>query len=332
MKKTIVMLAAACSMLLACNKLPQSEVQRGPVTLTVSGLDEAVGTKSSVAAAETAVKKLEIYVFNGSGDVDGYAKVENPSFSGGSCSVTLSCTRGSGMTVAAFLNSPADISVTDYAAYRQRISYLGDNSMAAFQMAGVVEGTDLSAGTATVPVDRFVAKVQLDRISNNFVHDLTVDAVYLININPSCPYSMVPTAAAPSDWINRRTYSASAVDTLVHDSVGSNVSAGTSLQGQHIFYTYPNPATADSSDGGSFTPRYTRLVVEATLDGAKTYYPVNIVSDGGILHPNTFYNITDLRISGPGSDDPDILPERGSVSVSVTITDWKTGFTKLVEY
>ena len=39
-----------------------------------------------------------------------------------------------------------------------------------------------------------------------------------------------------------------------------------------------------------------------------------------------------MKITGLGSNSPDKLVEKGSLSVSITVTDWSTGFSKEVEY
>ena len=95
----------------------------------------------------------------------------------------------------------------------------------------------------------------------------------------------------------------------------------------HHFYCYPNP-TEEDSHGSAWSPRYTRLVVDATLGGTLYHYPVNIPKP----LPNTSYQITNLTVTGPGSSDPDIPVEKGSITFSITITDWATGFSQEIEY
>jgi hypothetical protein len=68
--------------------------------------------------------------------------------------------------------------------------------------------------------------------------------------------------------------------------------------------------------------------VETTLAGKTYYYPVNIPTPVA----NTLYQITNMKITGLGSDSPDKLVEKGTISVSITVTDWSTGFSKEVEY
>ena len=47
---------------------------------------------------------------------------------------------------------------------------------------------------------------------------------------------------------------------------------------------------------------------------------------------NTVYQITNMKITGLGTDTPDAVVQKGSLSVSLTVTDWSTGFSTEVEY
>jgi hypothetical protein len=39
-----------------------------------------------------------------------------------------------------------------------------------------------------------------------------------------------------------------------------------------------------------------------------------------------------MKITGVGTDTPDAVVQKGSLSMSLTVTDWSTGFSKEVEY
>ena len=89
-------------------------------------------------------------------------------------------------------------------------------------------------------------------------------------------------------------------------------------------YCYPNTAK-DESLG---TP-YTRLVIEGTLDGTRTYYPINInrgywsSQDGtsGVCR-NCSY-IYDLTLTQRGVDNPDEPIEPDVINCSMTVKEWK---------
>jgi hypothetical protein len=74
------------------------------------------------------------------------------------------------------------------------------------------------------------------------------------------------------------------------------------------------------------------LVVETKLGDRVYYYPIDIVGTGNILDVNTHYTVTRLTITGPGVDHPDDLLDNGTVSFTVTVKDWATGFSKTVTY
>ena len=164
--------------------------------------------------------------------------------------------------------------------------------------------------------------------------EFKLTGIYLINVNGSCPYSQVSTASTDNGlWYNRQKYVSGECNALISDRFDSPVTLQLSADTvtpyttSHYLYCYPNPTATDSS-ADSWSHRYTRLVVETTLAGKTYYYPVNIPAPAA----NTLYQITNMKITGLGSDSPDKLVEKGTISVSITVTDWSTGFSKEVEY
>ena len=154
-----------------------------------------------------------------------------------------------------------------------------------------------------------------------------------MNVNGSCPYTLTSTAGSSDYWYNKMKYVSGDCNALISDKLSTPVTlqasadAVTPYTTAHYLYCYPNPVTTDSSSS-TWSNRYTRLVVETTLGGTTYYYPVNIPTPTA----NTLYQITNMQITGLGSDSPDKVVEKGSLSVSITVTDWSTGFSKEVEY
>ena len=191
----------------------------------------------------------------------------------------------------------------------------------------------------SIPVKRFAAKVQIDKITPAFTapahkaQEFKLTGIYLVNVNGSCPYTLTSTAGSTDYWYNKMKYVSGDCNALISDKLSSPVTlqasadAVTPYTTSHYLYCYPNPVTTDSSSS-SWSNRYTRLVVETTLGGTTYYYPVNIPTPAA----NTLYQITNMKITGLGSNSPDKLVEKGSLSVSITVTDWSTGFSKEVEY
>jgi hypothetical protein len=164
--------------------------------------------------------------------------------------------------------------------------------------------------------------------------EFKLTGIYLINVNGTCPYTMVPTAASEStSWYNKRKYVSGDCNHLITDKFSTPVvmqtSAGvvTPYSTPHYLYCYPNPITTDVSTT-TWSERISRLVVETTLGGTTYYYSVNIPTP----QCNTVYQITNMKITGIGTDTPDAVVQKGSLSVSLTVTDWSTGFSKEVEY
>ena len=102
------------------------------------------------------------------------------------------------------------------------------------------------------------------------------------------------------------------------------------------FYCYPNTTLLadDTHDTTAFCERRTRLVLATLLGDEVTYYPITLPKNAsGALESNKRYIISDVKITGPGVDDPeDPIGERGTVTYNVTILDWETGETWIENY
>lgn len=81
---------------------------------------------------------------------------------------------------------------------------------------------------------------------------------------------------------------------------------------ERVYYPYPNaiPSGSDTNAEG-WSPRCTRIVFEATVDGQTYYYPVTLPA----MQRNHSYNLDDAVIRRYGSTDPE---GRGVASVDVT--------------
>ena len=98
------------------------------------------------------------------------------------------------------------------------------------------------------------------------------------------------------------------------------MSDGDAMTSVHTFYVYPN-RSRDRHSKDVFTPRCSRLVVEAALAGETYYYPVTLPD----IEPNTAYNVF-LKVKGPGMRHPeDENIATADVDVAVYVCDWETG-------
>ena len=325
---------------LACSKEnPSEQVPEGTqmATLEVNVSDGVATRATSVKDSQigTAAGDIQVLVFNSAGNLVGFG--ENAA---SSSNISISVPTGS-IKCYAVVNSSEDLSsVSKESTLTSKVSYLKNNSVTKMEMIGSASKTIASgANNVSIPVKRFAAKVQIDKITPAFTapahkaQEFKLTGIYLVNVNGSCPYTLTSTAGSTDYWYNKMKYVSGDCNALISDKLSSPVTlqasadAVTPYTTSHYLYCYPNPVTTDSSSS-SWSNRYTRLVVETTLGGTTYYYPVNIPTPAA----NTLYQITNMKITGLGSDSPDKLVEKGSLSVSITVTDWSTGFSKEVEY
>ena len=325
---------------LACSKEnPSEQVPEGTqmATLEVNVSDGVATRATSVKDSQigTAAGDIQVLVFNSAGNLVGFG--ENAA---SSSNISISVPTGS-VKCYAVVNSSEDLSsVSKESTLTSKVSYLKNNSVTKMEMIGSASKTIAAgANSVSIPVKRFAAKVQIDKITPAFTapahkaQEFKLTGIYLVNVNGSCPYTLTSTAGSTDYWYNKMKYVSGDCNALISDKFSSPVTLQASADAvtpyvtPHYLYCYPNPVTTDSSSS-TWSNRYTRLVVETTLGGTTYYYPVNIPTPTA----NTLYQITNMQITGLGSDSPDKLVEKGSVSVSITVTDWSTGFSKEVEY
>ena len=326
---------------LACSKENPSEqaAQKTQMaTLEVNVFDGITTRATSVNDANigTAERDIQVLVFNSEGDLLAYGANEDSS-----TKVSLSIPTGT-VECYAVVNSYDDLSViATKTVFLKHLSHLKDNDPTRMEMLGsVTKSVVAGENSVSIAVKRFASKVQIDKITPAFTApahramEFKLTGIYLINVNGTCPYTMVPTAASEStSWYNKRKYVSGDCNHLITDKFSTPVvmqtSAGvvTPYSTPHYLYCYPNPVTTDVSTT-TWSERVSRLVVETTLGGTTYYYSVNIPTP----QCNTVYQITNMKITGIGTDTPDAVVQKGSLSVSLTVTDWSTGFSKEVEY
>lgn len=115
-------------------------------------------------------------------------------------------------------------------------------------------------------------------------------------------------------------YVSGAANSWLYESMSAALTNGSSHNTAHTFYCFPNNATGDAN-GGTWSPRQTRLVVEVQLGSSNTfYYPVTI---NGISR-NTAYTIRELKITRTGSSSPDYPVNIGQFGLDITVSSWGT--------
>ena len=308
MKKSIFAFAAALAALVACNKndvapmQPQNHESLVSCELTV-GICGAMTKATAVTTEnEAKVNNLQIFVFRGD-DLDAYSSVDN------AMEATLSCTAGE-REVYALVNAPDYSSVPGKAALLAKVSELSANSLTNFEMVGSKSVTLPQASSVSVDVNRIAARVVIKQITRKFSSaalqalDFSVDAIYLINVAGNTSNDLT---AAPAAWYNVAKNN-DELPALLHDSPIGSITDGSSYSKPHTFYGYPNDLSAKT----------TRLVVETTLGSTKYYYPINMPQ----MESNKSYEIAELVITRPGSDDPDVPVSFADATFSINVIDW----------
>ena len=309
MKKSIFAFAAAFVALVACNKneatpmQPQNHPETPePCELTV-GICGAMTKATAVTAEnEAMVNNLQVFVFRGD-DLDAYATVDNAK------ELTLSCTAGE-REIYALVNAPDYSAVPGKAALLAKVSELSANSLTSFEMVGSKSVTLPQASTVSIDVNRIASRVVLKKITRNFTSaalqslDFTVDAIYLINVAGNTSYDLTK---APAAWYNVAKNN-NELANLLYDAPASAVANGQSYIPVHTFYGYPNDLSVNT----------TRLVIETTLGTTKYYYPINLPA----MESNKSYEIEEVTITRPGSDNPNEPVSFADASFSINVIDW----------
>lgn len=351
MKRKLYFILCLITGIISCTKentnAPATE--KSPVSFTLADRNAAVVKSSSESSAETKINNYQIFVFNEDGtlDVSGYKN--------GSGALTLDCSIGKNKSIFALANHRENITgkIARESDLNGIISSLSDNDIAnSLVMSGRQDENLLGAGKpVTVGVDRLVAKVKIDKITNNLnpsLGKLTINAMYCINVCGDAP--IIHNAEYQCQvWYNRKKYEKESthdnVNALISETgIAANVRNGDKYTVAHCFYVYPNNCISDTSED-SFSPRFTRLVVDVTVENDKDrtnkqipnrYYAIDLVvkSEGGVvtaLARNKLYHITGLDIQRLGSLNPDQPVVLEPFEYSVSVNDWGTGFDKDVE-
>ena len=308
MKKSIFAFAAALAALVACNKndvapmQPQSQESLVPCELTV-GICRAMTKATAVSADnEAKVNNLQVFVFRGD-DLDAYASVDNAQ------ELTLSCTAGD-RVVYALVNAPDYSAVPGKAALLAKVSELSANSLTNFEMVGSKSVTLPQSEKVSIDVNRIASRVVLKKITRSFTSEalqalnFKVDAIYLINVAGNTSYDL---SAAPAKWYNVAE-NKNELASLLYDAPASLITNGQSYSTAHTFYAYPNDLATNT----------TRLVIETTLGETKYYYPINLPE----MAANKSYEIEEVKITRPGSDNPDEPVSFADATFSINVIDW----------
>ncbi len=340
MKKKMMMMAALGAVLLTACEPVESEkkTETGALAVMVGQNLETKAVSTTAQTFESKLNKLRLLVYDASGSLYKDEEVASPF-----TSHTIPNVKAGTYSVCAVANTCAAISdVTTLTKLTGTVVKLSDCSTTestGFAMYAQADGVSVSGGSSATPVSlavtRFPARVKLMSVKNSLpasLGALTVENVMLINgysqwalgasgnptgaMNPAGRKSngAGDIIASASD-VNEATYSFKAVPS--GDQTLANGSAAKSYG--YYFYSFPNLVQTDVT-GAKQTGGKARLVVTASFNGNRYYYPVTIP----LLERNKCYEVT-IIVSGAGSDDPNVPVTKGSMSVNITVSDWVAG-------
>lgn len=321
MKKRFYLAAFAAMALMSCNEktvnVQEMPEQAGTVELKVK-VPAASTRLTGEAADEDKISNLQVFVFNESDALEAYGNEDAESLS-------LTCVPGKKQVVA-LVNAPSLSDISKLSDLQAEVSYLSDNEAGALVMASDLLDKELLAegdNTMAIQVTRLAAKVILGSVTNAMAlesdqsKEFVINAVYLINVADDARYIA---DHDPASWYNKMKYQEDNCLDFLYDVVGQDLPYEEEYSAQHYFYCYPNPTEDDVQGGTDWSPRLTRLVVEAELGGVLCYYPLTLP----IVERNTEY-IINLTVTRIGSSNPDIPVTTGEALFTVTVKDWEDG-------
>lgn len=320
--------AAVALSILSCTKSPIPEASSPTKMLVSFDVKTSAQTKmapSPTSAQEEAINKLAILIYNGTNLETYFESTEETS--------TVFALEPGTYNVAAIANYPVSFSpssATSLSTLRETASYLDDNSVGNLVMYGESSVTVTRSANERkyISIRRMVAKLGVKKITVNFTSPVVAERefvlrkIYVTNAFRRSKFAgtVVP-AATTSLWYNRMGYASSPKNDLLADaSINAAVAQGSSYSTEHYFYCYENTITA-SGDSNSFawSPRCTRLVIEATVGSETYYWPITIPN----IARNRTYFASEVIIKKLGSVSPDVfVPESADVEFYESVNDW----------
>lgn len=347
MKKIQLLLLLPAIMAISCSKennqaFPaQEEIRVENCQLNIT-LDNGVeGTKASayttVLPYEKKINSIELLIFNQNGTIEKYQRL-----TGTTCSVNV--TQGV-KYVYAFANCNGLSYITHTWELDDEYVYLSMCTQNGLPMHGNATVT-CTANTSTpcsIELKRYAARVALTNVYLNlgtYVDEAAIESVFLTNVVSSI--GMMP-GGSIDDWCNIQGRNIDGDVISFWDGYDPDYMEQTSYYYDYwldndtdlifeddfnypfIGYAFANSSTKTPNGYGSFnysTGERTCLVVEAVINGELYYYPV--VLDNGPLKENCAYTVS-LTITGLGSKDPNVPIQKGTLSGTITVSNWETG-------
>lgn len=348
MKKLFLIAVVLGSFLMGCNKNDEGAALYKENDLTSFDLKinlrpsiespiyygtKVFGDNLGTAGSDLNIVSVEVFVFDkATGVLDGFLHLQEPTESTLQ-TLSIKCRVGE-KNIYAIANMREHYwdGIVKEEDFLKITHTLGDENIYSGVMSDFVsKKIEVGGSIVTMNLRRLVCRVVLNSLKTDFKGTPYQDMefknvkVYLTNVNGKV---IVGTGENPTNPTilnfkgldNSNSYSTS---NLLYHSFGTLNDSG--LNTIYYFYSFPNSITQESAN-----EKFTRLVIEGTLNGNTYYYPININREGfgwnstidhqGMLRNKSYiYNVKILR---PGSTDPDEPLSFGGFSYTLNVLDW----------
>ncbi|MEF9931183.1 MAG: fimbrial protein [Bacteroidales bacterium] len=328
----------------ACDKnevINSSALKRHESTLTINlgnkALTKAIGAEHGNQLNDNFIQTLEFFIFHADGpnvgELDAYKKFTTAD---GISNLQIKATTGKKSIYAVANSHRADWKgIITLVEFKKVQANLKDDNVKNYIMTGSADATLQVTTSITFALSRLAAKIELQGVKTAFAgtpyegFKLSNVKAFLINVHSS-KRVYDGGADTPAILNNKALVAADAnscimpgmlydVITPAIDDAGYNTS--------HYLYAFENTLETETVDS-----RFTRLVIQADLNGKTYYYPINVNEIGyGYVSANGHYGIKrnteykiNVTIMRPGSTNPDKPVEHGTLTVTLNILDWVT--------
>ena len=343
MKKIFYWAMVAGVVLASCSKSEEIVSPEKEQVVQIKVKKAGVYTKNSNAsvngndANDNKINTLEIFLFKSNGALESYKKytAEQITAAGGLTNLEIKSTAGE-KNIYVIANSKVD----NWTGYITETNFLGrainlsSENYENFTMSGSTTTTITGAGSVEITISRLVARVIVTDIATEFTgtpyqgQELRDVKLYLANVHGSKNY--MGTGFASPTILNNGGYVAAdnsslAISNMLYDSLMDDIDDDNPYTTDHYFYCFENQTSEETS-----SLKFTRLILEAKLNGQKYYYPVEINQEGfGYVSANAHYGVRRntsysfaFKITGPGVLDPVDKLINYTLTVNTSVAGW----------
>ena len=342
MKKVFIAMAAIAAMASSCTKeeITSGElpVQEGKVRISL--VDEtttrATGEDHGDQTDDNNINTLEVFIFKinkggvNDGMLDGYKKYTADDLKNLS-ELELSTTTGKKVIYVVANSQKEDWSEgLDRTNFEKQMAYLYKEDAKNFVMFAGKEVSVQLETSVSMTLVRMVSRIALNSLTVSFSGTLYEGAplenvkAYLTNVQAQ--KYLLDGSGTNLKVVNSRKYipedmEGAKMEGLLFDQLATRLYDETHST-PHYFYCYENAIGQENE-----TDRFTKLVIEGTLNGITYYYPVPIKE----LRRNSCYSV-DVKIYRPGSLDPEVGVEVGTMDLKLNILPWNIVPGSVVEF